>query len=269
MRIVGGFGLVAGGIYPLRALKLLWRTPRLWGYLITPILVNIVLAIALYGGFWYFSSSWVNTLILNWSNWANNTIATLPTWLGFLAFFALGIGFLIRVILILILLVIVGFIFAQFGVLLGSPWYGQLSEQLEKLRTGQIKTVEVGFVKDIWRAISFEIKKLFLAIAVGLPLLLLNLIPGIGTVIATIGGLALTATLTSLDFLDAPSERRRFQFKTKLGIVFRSLPASGSFAFVCLFLISIPLLNLITVPICVAAGTLFWCDRILPKLPER
>lgn len=269
MRILGGFGLVAGITYPLRALRVLQRNPRLWKYLITPILVNIVLAIALYGGFWYFTFPWVDRLITNWSSWVNNSMATLPTWLGFLAVFALGISFFIRVILILIILVLVGFIFAQFGVLLGSPWYGQLSEQLEKLRTGQVKIVEVGFITDIRRAILFEIQKLLLAIAIGFPLFLLNFIPGIGTAIATIGGLSLTATLTSLDFLDAPSERRRLRFKTKLAIVFQSLPASGSFAFVCLFLVSIPLLNLITVPICVAGGTLFWCDRVLPKFPNQ
>ncbi len=37
-------------------------------------------------------------------------------------------------------------------------------------------------------------------------------------------------------------------------------------------LISLPLLNLITIPLCVASGTLFFCDRvltgILPQLNE-
>jgi CysZ protein len=31
-------------------------------------------------------------------------------------------------------------------------------------------------------------------------------------------------------------------------------------------LVSIPLLNLLAVPLCVAAGTLFCCDRVLPQL---
>ena len=44
-----------------------------------------------------------------------------------------------------------------------------------------------------------------------------------------------------------------------------ALPATASFGLVSLFLVSIPLLNLLTVPLCVASGTLFFCDRIWPK----
>jgi CysZ protein len=153
-------------------------------------------------------------------------------------------------------------------VLLGAPWYGQLSEQLEEIRTGQLHTVELGIVRDISRALLFELKKLVLVVGVGFPLLLLNLAPGIGTLAASVGGITLAATIVCLDFLDAPLERRRLPFREKLGIVFQSLPASASFSVVCLGLVSVPLFNLLTIPLCVASGTLFFCDRIYPKLPE-
>jgi CysZ protein len=131
-----------------------------------------------------------------------------------------------------------------------------------------LHTVEIGIVRDISRALLFELKKLVLAVGVGLLLLLLSLIPGVGTLAATVGGIALAALLVCLDFLDAPLERRRLHFREKLGIVFRSLPASASFSLVCLGLVSIPLLNLLTIPLCVASGTLFFCDRIWPNLPN-
>ena len=133
---------------------------------------------------------------------------------------------------------------------------------------GQLHTVEVGIVRDISRVLLFELKKLVLVVGVGFPLLLLNLAPGIGTLAATVGGVMLAATIVCLDFLDAPLERRRLRFREKLGIVFGSLPASASFSMVCLGLVSIPLLNLLTIPLCVASGTLFFCDRIYPKLPK-
>jgi CysZ protein len=164
------------------------------------------------------------------------------------------------------LLILTGFVLTQFGVLLGSPWYGQLSEQLENIRTGKTETIAVGFSKELARAILYELKKLVLIGGGGLFLLLFNFLPGIGTLGTTIGWLVLTAAIVCLDFLDAPLERRRLSFRSKLGIVFRSLPASGSFSLVCLGLISIPLLNLFTIPLCVASGTLFVCDRILPRL---
>ena len=95
---------------------------------------------------------------------------------------------------------------------------------------------------------------------------IISLFPGLGTTLFTIGWFFLTTTIVGLDFLDSSLERRRFKFRRKLQILFSSLPASGSFALVCVFLISIPLINLVTIPLCVASGTLFICDRVLPKL---
>jgi CysZ protein len=190
---------------------------------------------------------------------------TLPDWLsrvpGSLADFFLG---LIRVVLSAVLLLFTGFIFLQFGVLLGAPWYGKLSEEVEKIRTGSLRLIEVNPVQEVWRAIEYELKKLVLTIAIGVPLLLLNFFPGVGTAIATIGGITLGSTIVCLDFFDAAVERRRPRFRQKLGVVWRSLPASAGFAVICFALVSVPLVNLLAIPVCVAAGTLFFCDRVKP-----
>lgn len=265
MRILSGFGLITGATYPFRALVTFIRNPRLWQYIAIPILVNLVVAIALYSGLLLFGFHIVEDVTLDVSRWLDSTIANLPAWLGFLDYATVGLSFLLRLLLILLLLVATGFLLTQFGVLLGAPWYGQLSEQLEKVCTGKVEIVEVSIFRDIGRAILFELKKLVLIAVVGIPLFLLNFIVGIGTLGSTIGSLALTVTIVCLDFLDSPLERRRLPFRQKLSIVFRSLPASASFGVVCLGLISIPLLNLFTIPLCVASGTLFFCDRILPK----
>jgi CysZ protein len=267
-KVFGGFGLLAGATYPFRVLTVFWRTPRLWGYVVVPILVNVVIGILLYAGLLVFGWDIVTNLTVSLTNRLDNFIANLPAWLSVLDYLMVGINFLLHLLLVVGLLIITGFLLVQFGVLLGAPWYGQLSEQLEKLRTGQIHTVEVGIVRDIGRALLFELKKLVLVAGIGIPLLLLNFVPGIGTLVATIGGIMLAATLVCLDFLDAPLERRRLRFRDKLGIVFKSLPATASFSLVCLGLVSIPLLNLLTIPVCVASGTLFFCDRIWSDLAK-
>ncbi len=174
---------------------------------------------------------------------------------------------LLRAVLTLLLLVVTGFILLQFGVLLGAPWYGKLSEELETLKTGGAVVVEVGPARDIWRAILFELKKLAIALGFGLPLLAAGLVPGVGPLVTSIGSVGVAGTLTCLDFFDSPLERRRLSFRRKLGIVARSLPASATFALVCLALVSVPFINLLAIPMCVAAGTLFVCDRVLPTLP--
>jgi CysZ protein len=264
-QVLSGFGFFSGASYPFRALAVVRRTPRLWGYLLVPILLNFILGITFYAGSLYFGWQLIQDIIVNLTNWIDTLIANLPAWLEILEDFIVVFGFLLRFLLVIILLIVTGFVFAQLGVTLGSPWYGQLSEQLEKLRTGQLQVVEVGIFKDIGRAILFEFKKLALIICIGIPLFLFNFVAGIGTLVSTTGGIILTGTIVCLDFFDGPLERRRLSFREKLGIVYKSLPASAGFGLVCLGLISIPLLNLVTIPLCVASGTLFCCDRILPK----
>jgi CysZ protein len=144
-----------------------------------------------------------------------------------------------------------------------------LSEELEKLRTGNVVIVDVGFVGDIWRAILYELKKLFVGLLLGIPLLLLNFLPGIGTAIATIGSITLATTLVCMDFLDPPLERRRLSFRQKLGLAYGNLPATATFGILCFGLVSIPLINLLAIPVCITAGTLFFCDRVLPGLEPK
>ncbi|ERN40840.1 uncharacterized protein involved in cysteine biosynthesis [Rubidibacter lacunae KORDI 51-2] len=268
MRVLGGFGLVAGATYPLRALGLLLRSPHLWSYLAVPIALNVVLGVLLYGSIAYFGWHRLEMLTLALDREVAHLIDDLPAWLGFIDSIILGFSYLLRVLLAVALALVVGFVLVQFGSVLGSPWYGKLSEQLELKLSGEVTFVDIGIWGDIWRALLFEIKKLLLLASAWLGLLLFGLVPGVGAVVITFGGVTVAATIVCLDFLDAPLERRRLRFRQKLGIVARSFPASGSFGLVCLGLVSLPLLNLVTIPLCVAAGTLFACDRVLPTLPK-
>lgn len=265
-QFLSGFGLITGATYPFRFLGVLRKHPHLWGYLFTPIVINIIVGVFVYASLTWFGLQGLEQVIANATQWLNQAIANLPTWLGFLEYLLLGLGWLLRFLLTLVLLIVIGLIFVQFGTIFGAPWYGKLSEQLEQICTNNIEVVEVGIFRDIGRALLFELKKLLLVIVIGLPLLLVNLLPGLGTIISSTGGLILTGTIVCLDFFDSPLERRRFSFRTKLGIIAKTLPASAGFSIVCLGLIAIPLLNLITIPFCVGSGTLFICDRILPKL---
>lgn len=321
-------GLLAGIVYPLRALWLLILTPPLRRYVFIPIAINFVLGITLYATLltaglrlvdaialdiphwtaqipawadtlpdWHFTfpawmthvpdwfPHWPATWHLSWPTWLNpanwsipwpdwlqwnitwrptlpNWFAEIPDWL------AIALLWVLRLVLTLVLLLVTGFILLQFGVLLGAPWYGKLSEELEKRQTGQVTIVEVGVARDIGRAILYELKKLVLSLLVGLPLFVLGFVPPVAA-IATPLSIALADTIVCLDFLDSALERRRLRFREKLGVFVRTLPASASFGLVCLGLVSIPLVNLVAIPVCVAAGTLFFCDWVYPFMKER
>lgn len=260
-KILGGFGTLNGATYPFRALITFRQNPSLIKYIVIPILVNIIVAIALYSGLLYFGWQIVDNIQADVTTWLNQLIVSLPQWLSFLGYAAPGLIAILRFVLVIVLLIATGFLLTQFGVLLGAPWYGQLSEQLEKYRTGKVELIELNIVSDLGRAVLYELKKLVLIALIGIPLLLINFFPGVGTIISSIGSLILTTTIVCLDFIDSCLERRRLKFRQKLKIVFKNLPASGSFGLVCLALISIPFVNLVTIPLCVASGTLFICDR--------
>lgn len=239
---------IAGAAYPFRALGALSRTPALWGYVVLPIVLNVLVGIALYAA-----------LLVGGLRWIDSAVAGLPEW-------AAPLGIVLQALLVVALLVAIGFVLVRFGVVLGSPFYGRLSERLEAQLTGQEPPSEplsaAGVARDIGRALAFELKKLLLTLAIGLPLLLLGLIPVAGAAFATAGGIALGATIACLDFFDPALERRRLPFRQKLGMIRRGLPASAGFGLVCLGLVSVPLINLLAIPLCVTAGTLFFTERL-------
>jgi CysZ protein len=239
--------LLAGLSYPLRALALINRTPRLWRFVVVPIIVNVVvgalLYLGLFAGIWSVVDDRINASFQG----------VLVAVLGALA--------------AVVVAVTIGFVLVRFGVVLGAPWYGQLSEELEGMLTGHIhRPIELSaglIAYDIWRALLFELKKLALLLTVWLLSLLLLLIPVAGGPIYAAVGFVTGAMLSCLDFFDGPQERRRRRFREKLATVRQLLPGSLSFGAVAFFLVSIPLVNLLAIPLMVTAGNMFVIERWL------
>ena len=261
-------GFIAGATYPFQAFVMMLRNPKLWGYILFPVVVNAIVSIALYVGLLLPGLKGIDRLTLTLADRFSPLLTDLPRWLSWLVVLDNVFEFLLQIVLVLGLFLLTGFVLVQFGTILGSPWYGQLSEELEKLRLGESFVAPTGglgnTVRDIWRAIAFELKKLVLAAGLGLLLLLLNFVPVLGTIAASMGGIAIAALTVGLDFFDASLERRRLRFREKLTTLLTQLPASGSFSLACFFLCAIPVVNFLTIPLCVAGGTLFFCDRIWP-----
>ena len=235
-----------GAFYPFRAITYLVQRPQFWRYVAIPIVLNVLLAALFYAGVLAAGFAAIDTLIVGFSQiqWVEN---------------------LLRIVLGIVLFALTGFLFVRFGVILGSPWYARLSEQIEREQLGVAPPAEsltlAGIARDLWRALIFELKKLVLFLVLGGLLLLCNLIPVAGQVIATIGGVLLGALIACLDFFDGPLERRRRSFRAKLHFARVSLPGSLTFGLVCFGLVSIPLINLLAIPLCVIGGTLFFCEH--------
>jgi CysZ protein len=267
-------GFLVGATYPLQALVFLAQTPRLWGSVIIPILVNLVVGTLLYVGLllpgWDFINSWSSGLPNFISGWVSSLPPQAGQWMTWLPAGATFLDDVLRWLLAIVLFITIGLLLVQFGAIFGAPWYGSLAEETERSRIGELPPAKLSFSRamgDIGRAVSFQFKKLMLMLVGALVFLILGFLP-LGSAIASLGWIALGSVLVCMDFLDPPLERRRLGFDRKLAWLGRSFPASASFGWICLVLVSIPFLNLLVVPLCVVGGTLFCCDRILPYLSK-
>lgn len=132
------FSFFTGITYPFRTVNLVIKKPYLWQYLIIPIIVNFIVGIILYVSFFFPSWKLIQNLILKFSLWLEQLINDLPSWLHFLTYLLLAISGVIKFVFVLALFILIGFVIVQFGCILGAPWYGKLSEELEKIKTGEV-----------------------------------------------------------------------------------------------------------------------------------
>lgn len=258
--IWNGFGILSGIFYPFLGVKMLWQNPSLWQYLVIPIIINISVGIASYIFLLSPSLKRYDILADRIVNQAYFIIVRLPEWSNFLVYIISAFALILKVLLFALLLTFIGFVILQFGSLIGSPWYGKLSEKIEIIHQGKLDLVEINILAELGRAVLFELKKWILILTIGIPLFVLNFIPSFGNMISLIGGFLLTITVICLDFFDATLERKRLKFRAKLKFIWGNFPLTLSFGFICLSLISIPLVNLIVIPICVSGATLLICD---------
>lgn len=253
-------GFVQGAGYLVRAADLLSKDRSLWRFVVTPLVVSLAVGLAVYLALLAVAAALVGALV----GWLTPLI---PLVAG-------PLGVVFGAVLMLALLWLTGIGIAKFGVILGSPWYGQLAEAIERkyLPAAEVPDAPEGaaaFARDIGLAVAYEAKKAGLVAVIGLPALLLNLIPGVGSLAAAGVWTALGVVTLVLDFLDPALQRRRLRFREKLGVVLGHAPVSAGFGAPALLLAGIPLVNLLTVPLCMAAGTLYYVDQVHPRLAGR
>ncbi len=214
----------------------------------TPILVNLAVAAVLYG-----------TLLAAGFRAADRLV---PDDLGGAA----ALTALLQLALVVALFLAIGFLLVRFGVVLGSPWYGRLSEEVERIRRGSDLPARPAGLRgagaDVARAVGYEVRKLALVAVAGVVLLAVQFLPVLGQIAGAAGGFSIAALVACLDFCDGPLERRGRSFRQKLGFVRRTAPASLAFGATCAALLAVPVLNLLAIPVCVTAGTLFAVDRL-------
>ena len=236
---------VTGFTAPLRAMGFLLARPRLWPLALAPFLINLLL----FTLFFWFSltrfQSWVEALLPQGDQW----------WWRVLFY-------LLVVLMTLLLLVVMVYIFAMVGRVLAAPFLEMLTQRVER-EYNAAGVVEIGILKSIGRAFLQESKKFLLFALLMLVLLLLNLIPGLGSVIYALLAFVAASFFLASDFLDYPLERRGLSLAEKLSYV-RGLGLTGlAFGAACLVLGMIPILNLALLPLAAVGGVLLYLSHPL------
>ncbi len=238
-----GFG------YPFRGLRFLRREPMLLPLAIMPAVLN--LGLALVG---------VLVAVLNAPGllgWLWQRPQAVDFWSG-----ALVVVWVLAMILLALVLgtVWLALVYAVAG-LIATPFTDYLSEQVE-LRVLGLEGEDfrfARFVRDVSWSVAHSALNVLAWLCVMGPLLLLNLLPGVGTLLyGAIAGTA-TAYFLAREMHDGCMTRRRLSWLGKQRLVFANLSLMLGFGAGTMVLFWIPGLNLVMLPVAHVGGALLYC----------
>ncbi len=235
---------------PLRAFGFIRRQRGLWWLALLPFLINLALfSFLIWLGYTYLGA-WLEGLLPAGSGWWWQALAYLLMVLLALALLALGV-----------------YLFAVVGAIVAAPFLEMLTVKTERLAPGMppgAPPMDSGIMRDIWRVIKQSLMRLALFGLIMLPLLLLNLIPGLGGLIYS--GLAwlVTSFFLALEFIDYPLDRRGLSLGQKMAYV-RSMGWGWlGFGSAVLVMGLVPVLNFALLSLAAVGGTLLYLQKPLP-----
>jgi CysZ protein len=234
----------SGAHYFIRGWQLA-TLPGLRAFVILPLLINLIL---FSGAFiWLFSAlgGWLDTLMsylpngLSWLEWLLWPVAILGILLAF------------------------SFIFSMVGNLIASPFNGFLAEKVELYLTNQpLDNASFSeLIKDVPRIIGRELSKLGYWLPKAIGLLLLFLIPAIGQTIAPLLWFLFTAWMMVIQYVDYPFDNHKVPFTQMRDALKQHRGRNLTFGALVSLATSLPLVNLIIMPIAVCGATAIWVDH--------
>ena len=150
------------------------------------------------------------------------------------------------------------------GQALASPFLDALSEKVENIVLGT-KEQPID-AKRIMRAFAMGISDLIwgtaTSIAVYVPLFLLGLIPGVGTIPASFLSYVFAALLAAVEFVGLPMIRRFINYSGRWRVIRANAALSLGFGATTLILLIIPAAGFFVLPFATAGGTLLYCDLL-------
>jgi CysZ protein len=215
---------------------------KLWKYFAVPVIISLITAIII-GLFTYGLADNMGRFIAKiwfW-DWGKETFTSIATFIGGLMI--VGIGLIL---------------YKHIIMALSAPFMSPGSEKIEAHLTGvgRHNHRKTTFQEQLWRGIRINVRNLGKELLVTIPILLLNIIPFIGSIASTILMFLVQAYYAGFGNMDYTLERH-FNYKESLQFVrkYRGVAIGNGLVFM-LFLF-IPVIGVIIVlPLSVTAATL-------------
>ena len=235
------------------------KKPNIRPYMIVPLIVNILL----FSVAGYFAIDLINDALSglddtvdlwSWLDWLEpviNTIASTLKWVLLIA-------------AILLILFIAGSVFTMITHMLVSPFIGVLAEKVEKdLHETSYPSHTV--MQIAGRTIKREFTKLKYWITRALGLFVVTIILSFIPVVQMISPVLwylFGAWILALQYIDVPADNNGKSFEEVLGLMRKNRTQVMGFGGATLLLTSIPIINLVIIPIAVAGGVIFWVEKM-------
>jgi CysZ protein len=229
-----------------RGFAFLNQHPRLWGWVIAPAIVTVLLLAALVVAVMKIAGS----LVVKLTSWMPDAIVGVGEWI-------------IWVILLGALVMGALLVFVALAGVVAGPFSELLSEAVEEQVTGKKgPAFSFGaFVSSALRGIGHGIRRVLVAIAVAIGLFVLGFVPVIGTLAALGLGYYFAAKGAAYDCYDAVLSRREMSYEAKQQFIARQGHRGlGLGAGVAAMLI-VPFVNLVALGVGAAGATLAVLDQ--------
>ncbi len=242
--------------YPFAALRFI-RQHGLWGLAVVPAVVNIVLFVAVVAVLIWLVGPWLSGLAASLA-----PSAATGFWAAVGGFFAKFLAVLLWILVPVAVVAVSAIVIVLIGQAVASPFLDALSEKVEALvlKTPETK-VEVGRVlRSVSVAIADIIWTVLFWVAVNLPLLLINLVPIIGSAANAVLSFCFTALLLAQEFVGLSLTRQFVSYPGRWRVIWANRGICLGFGSATMLLLVVPGLNLILLPLATVGGTLLYCD---------
>lgn len=224
-----------------RGLGFLNKHPRLWGWVIAPALVTLVVMVAAVLAVLRLA----DPIIVKATSWLPDFLHGIAGALvGVVVIVALGFGALL--------------VFVSVAGMIAGPFNELLSEAIEEAVTGRegAKFSLGGFLRGAALGVLHGLRRLGVAILWFVMLFVLGFIPVIGTIAATILGVWLASRGAAYDCYDAVLSRRELAYRDKLAFLASHRKRTSGLGLAVVGMLVVPGLNLVALGLGTAGATL-------------